>query len=464
MITKKKFEAINLILIYLFIGIMIILGYPNEVSTVLKYNYIVDTIGYFFTSAIFIFVFIKHRMDILDPIVFISFIYISMFFITPIIDIKIGKILFFGVDLFEYGIKGSIIAIIGYFSFFIGYIIPIKNKIKLKIEDNNKYLFNKEKIIFITMILWTISFLISLISIIYTSGNSILYVLTLGILGSANTVDISSTPLGAISMFCYVLVPTCLIYSNYSESKIKSLMIFGLTSIIHIVRGFRFILIILLLSHIYLYYLKSKKRPSIKMVMITVAVMVIIVGVVGFSRDAIRFGGNIDWKNFNFEVIYEIILDNFRIYNVYYAVIKSVPEIIPHLYGGQMFIYTLVMFIPRAIYPNKPMPKVNDPIVVGISEYASKAGQAYPGIGEYYYDFGITGVILFMWFFGYCMRLIRMKYILNDTDDFGLIIYSIIIPTTFQLLIRGYTPSNFYLLIFLIIPVIIIKKIVKEIS
>lgn len=461
MITKKQFKALNIILLYIAIGLFIIIGYPSNIDTVLQQNYIIDTIAYFFMTGLPIILLIKGKIDIFDPIVFISLIYITMFSIIPIIDIKIGEIMWFGQNLFEYGVKGTIIAIIGYSAFFIGYTIQINKNNKKKIENISENIYNENKITLIALRLWIVCFILSVIYIMFAGGKDIMYILSLGILGDVNSNMQTSTPLGVVSMFSYSLIPTCLIYINYSKSKLISIIIFTLTVIIQLARGFRFIMIILILSYIFLYYLKNGKRPSGKVIIGILITMVMVVSIMGYSRNSIRSGADINWAGFNLEEIYENIFGNFRIYHTYYGVVKAVPKMTPHMYGSQMIIYTIVMFIPRALWRNKPYPNGGEAIRLGVSEYAAAAGQAYPGLGEYYYEFGILGVIFFMWLLGYWMRKIKNKYILNKTDDFGLIKYSIIVPTTLQLLIRGYTPSNFYLIIFLIMPIAIIKRMTK---
>lgn len=449
------FNKLVLFFLYLLLWVFIINGYAKLFDVVLRENYMVYMISYFIMSLLLIIVFVKNEMDILEPIVFISVIYITMFTIIPMYDIAKGQIVFFDVNLSEFAIKGTIIALLGYISFWIGYTISIKKKRRESFKENK---YNVDKIIKLTLIIWSGCFIISVLYLVLTGGYNLSYILTGGLIGNVNKLDTATSPLGIMSMFSYSLVPTCLIYSEYGKSKMSKVLIFFLTAVVQYIRGFRFILIILLLSYIYIYYIKRKKRPTINVLVFSIIGAIVLIGVMEFARGAVRTGGEIKWHLFDSEVILEAVFGNFRIYNSFYAVIKSVPDIIPYLYGGQMIVYTLVMFVPRIIWSNKPYPKVNEPIRIGISEYAAKAGQAYPGIGEYYYDFGILGVVIIMWLFGYIMRKIKQKYLLSRTDKFGIIKYSIIVPTTLQLIIRGYTPSNFYLIIFLILPIIIIKK------
>lgn len=455
---KIKLKYLFAIYFYLLIGCIIILNYPRDIDSILSLNYVVDTIAYFIMTGIFLLIIFKNKLDIFDPIVFISVIYITMFTIVPIIDILSGEILWFGVDLFPYGFKGTSLAVIGYIFFCLGYSISIRRRRPIK-EKNNDIIqrqYDINKIILLSLLAWVFCFILSMIYVM-ASGKSLMYIFSLGLKGDFDATNISSTPLGFISMFSYSLLPTCLIYSNYGNSKSIKILLFIGTFIIQLIRGFRFTIVILILSYIYFYYLKNKKRPTGKTILLLLIIIFITIGIMGFYRGDLRSGNSVNWDEFSLDDINDAILGNFRIYKTYYAVIKAVPSMTSYMYGQQMFVYTIVMFIPRVIWPSKPSPHGGDAIKLGISDYAKIAGQAYPNIGEFYYEFGIIGVIFFMWLFGFWMSRIKRKYFYS-TDQFDLIIYSIIIPATLQLIIRGYTPSNFYLIVFIIAPVILIKK------
>ena len=410
---------------------------------------------------IFMIIFIKNGMDVLDPIFIISIVYITMFTIVPMIDISTNNILWFGVDLFDYGIKGTIISVIGYISFCIGYTLSIKreySRIDKKCEEEDSY-YDREKIIITILIGWSICFILSLFYLIKGGGKSISYILTLGLIGDVDTSNTTSS-LGLFSMFSYSIIPFCLMYSYYGKSKFIKYILLFLTISVQLIRGFRFIVIILILSYAFFYYIKQNKRPNIKSMILFFVFACIIIAVMGFYRNAVRSGQEVGWTEFSLlEEINYALFENFRIYKTYYGIIKAVPEMTSHLFGKQMIIYTIVMFIPRIIWSTKPYPPGDLAIQLGISYYAKEAGTAAPNIAEFYYEFGIVGVIIFMWIFGVFMKKMRKKYLINNTDVFGLMIYSIIIPTTFQLIIRGYTPSNFYLVVFLVLPIVFTKKI-----
>ena len=121
------------------------------------------------------------------------------------------------------------------------------------------------------------------------------------------------------------------------------------------------------------------------------------------------------------------------------------------------------MMIPRIIWPNKISPGAGADIsqIIGINLFGT--GQAYPGLGEYYYAFGVAGVIIFMALYGLIVRCIRNRYLYGARNGYDIIVFSVLLGANLQILIRGYTPSNFWYVVFSLLPVMIIKAVNKSI-
>ena len=187
--------------------------------------------------------------------------------------------------------------------------------------------------------------------------------------------------------------------------------------------------------------------------------LAILVGVVEGTRDGLRAGigmGDSISSLLNFEYIKDVLIENFSIYKTYYGIVQNFPLNMDYTYGQLMIIYTLVMFIPRGIWHTKPYPISRKVNAIAVSEYASRAGTAYPYLGEYYHEFGMLGICFFTFLFGKICRKLKNYMCYNDVHT--LILYSTICPLLFQIMIRGYTPSNFYMIVFSILPIIILKR------
>ena len=179
-------------------------------------------------------------------------------------------------------------------------------------------------------------------------------------------------------------------------------------------------------------------------------------------RDDIRSGAGINLFAVSLKEIVtaldEAILGNFEIYKNYYALIKAVPNMTNFMYGKQMIIYTIIMFVPRALWPGNPLPPGGEGIALGVTPYAVMAGTAYPCLGEYYYEFGGVGIVICMVLLAFWMKKYTLRYYKYGHSLEDLMIYCTLLGCTLQLLIRGYTPSNFWMVVFCVLPYWIIKR------
>ena len=453
---KNFFWLISWIFIYLTLGIVFIVNYTDNQQ--MKQNYMVLLITYFFVAGILLLLYLNTNMDIFEPIVFVTFLYLMIFCIAPMCNIINGDILFFGVDVMQGTIKATFIFVISYISFLIAYYLKKDNVVEFKEITYVKFSNERKREMFkIALMLWIICYLFTLIYMVST-GKNIFYILTLGIKGEVFKDEMSATPLGFISMFSYSLIPTWMDIYAYGESKLLKIITFALTISGFILRGFRFIIIIYMLAPIIFYYIKKKKYPSMKVIISLSIVIIILIGAIGFSRGGLRSGIEIEWSKFGGEAISYAIKGNFDIYQPFYGMVEVIPQYRQYSYGKEMFIYTLVMFIPRIIWPSKPGPLLHEILSLSVNKSAADSGSAFPNIGEFYFEFGVIGCIIFMFLFGFLCRKAKKLYRSKNINDNKIIAYSIILPTLMQIIIRGYIPSNFYLCIFLLMPILIISK------
>lgn len=458
-IESNNRTVISVVAVF-FILVAFMLVCPKNIGEIYWKNYAVDYLSFAVMLIIFLVVWSRNGYDIFEPYFFVSVIYIILFTVTPMIDLILGEVEWFGVDLFPYGIKGTIIALIGFcfFSFSYSTSIVIGNRTYFCEEPKYVYEYNKEKITRFALIGWVFCFACSM-QYFMAAGKGVGYILSLGFLSDTTEGSIGgSASIGFTSMFTYSLIPLYLIYNRFCKNKKVSYALFYGTIAVQFIRGFRFIVVVLVLSVFIGHYLTKEKRPLLKDIIGLVLLLLIAIGVVGFCRSSTRSGSmsTLDWGEFGVDTIVDAILGNLRIYKTYYAVIKAVPESVSYMFGQQMFVYTAIMFIPRMIWPSKPGNPGMEAVISGISEYAANAGQAYPNIGEFYYEFGVVGVMVFMFLFGWMLRKIKVRY-LYSKDPLDIIVISIWISSTLQIVIRGYTPSNFYLLLFMLMPIKLLR-------
>ena len=400
--------------------------------------------------------------DFFEPITIISILYMMLFVFEPMIDICENNLKWFGGNYTSFGIKGTWIAVAGYLFFFIGYrtkrfsFAPSShNELRYKVKKETKEVEDNAYYAKGAIVFWIACYFLSVLFLLL-SGKSLAFILTGGLTGNGDLLE-SRKMLGALSMFSYCLVGAWMLYFVYGKNKSLKVITFILTVFIYYIRGYRFIIIIFALAPIVFMYLYKQKRPRLVTIIGAIIVMIIFVGFVAAARNSVRYGGGISSDMVNWDAALEQVKDNFRIYKTYYALVGYVPQKTNYLHGQQIFLYTALMFVPRIIWKSKPETSAGLYLIRdAISESAFLSGTAYPIIGEFYIEFGSVGVVIFMFLYGYLNKSWMNKYGLSYSK-FDQIMYSILLLSNFQIVIRGYTPSNFYMVIFFVLPLLFIK-------
>ena len=170
----------------------------------------------------------------------------------------------------------------------------------------------------------------------------------------------------------------------------------------------------------------------------------------------------ISFSSFNpTEELYTTFRTNTNIVMPYYCIVDKMPSKFPHTWGSGYFIEPIVYFLPRFLFPWKPTIESAD-IVLAMNnctgfDITGTNGMATPSFSELYIEFGIIGCLVGMFLFGLLLRRLKGFYTNKNNDIHNVILYSILFTTLFQILIRGYMAMNVYLVLFLIIPIYILK-------
>lgn len=449
---RQRVLFATLFVLAIIFGILFFL--PLQLDLVYLQNYVLDGLGLIIVVLVLFCAYCKNRLDLFEPLIICSFIYAALFFFMPMYDILIGEIHWFGFDFFPYGIYGTLFAIMGYVAFALFYFKGAsKPKKKFKKFCSNRYTSSA------ILALYCVSFIANLFYLTRTSGNSILYILTFGMFGQSggSTLDVQ---IGFIGMLSNCLPSATLLYCSYGKSRTIKIVTIVLMIMVQMSNGFRFIVVETAFFLTSYYFLIRGKRPKLIQIIAMAIVAMIPIFLMTLFRESVRQGLGVDLSTVNLnelgDVFDEAIFDNLRIYKNYYGLIGVVPGKFPFQFLDMIVIMTIKMIIPSAIWPNK----YDGFISPGIESYYGGpflgTGQAYPNLGEFYLSFGLIGILFFMSLFGFWMGSLKARrfYSCDPTD---LIIYSVTAGNALQIIIRGYTPSNFYLVVFSVLPVLIIR-------
>lgn len=448
--SKIAFFIFVLFVVFL----LLIANAPFYAEDIYLINYLMNVLFLFLSLALLLLYFRKNKFDIFNPIVLFSFLYLTMFFVAPIRDLLKEQYKWWGYNLWDYGIKSSIYAFIGYFALLLPFFI-LKNKNKGKkivIRQNNE-------IVFIILILYFICFLANIFYMIAYYGMSPLYIFSLGLFGDAD-LNKTSESIGFISMLSYSLPTLSLLYIEFGRNKFLKFILFILAFILQVSRGFRFLVIAIFISLICLLYMKKNKRPKMVTVLLAFFALMFVVLLMTLFRDSIRFGFGINIFAISLDSAIEAfdktIWENFRIYQNFYGMVGKIPSVFDYCGLQQILVGTLVMAIPRFIWPDKISSYGGYGLKIIIGQGIAD-GQAYPGLGEFYYSFGIIGIIVFMFLYGFILNKILSCFGGKNNDKTNNTLYSVLLGCNLQFVIRGYMPSNFWYLTFSILPILILK-------
>lgn len=268
---------------------------------------------------------------------------------------------------------------------------------------------------------------------------------------------------GFVSYFRYSLVGCWMVIFIYGKNRVLKIILFLLTITMMLLDGTRAAALIPLLAPVVFYYVKQKKSPKLSSVLVFVLVLVAVFAVMQATRAGIRTGAGFDLSGKTLDNMMEPFLMEIEDYKVFYAILGVVPERHDFLYGTQMIGYSLIILIPRVLWPGKPDPQLYELIDSALGATAVRDGVAYPALGEYYVEFGVLGCVLCMFLLGFfCKRLNALRTVENG-NTLALVTYALVYPALMQVVIRGYFPQNFTMLLMLLAPILCFWIIAKQI-
>ena len=408
----------------------------------------------------------KFGFDLFDPIYFISLIYGWMFFVTPAYDISIGNYLWFGYDVFGTGVRATVYALLGFAAFAAVYSFAFRRngEEKLREPDPSQEDAGRASVaVILGMFLFCFA---ANMYYLTRNGSSWLYVLSLGVLDAGEQSQKVTADIGFLAMFSYSLPATVLLYWEYGASKPLKWLLFALMLVMQVARGFRFFVVQIFITFLAFVFLRRGKRPSAGTLLGTVALAILPILLMTLFRNTLRLGGAVDYGS----VIQtdlrkagdEVFWFNFRIYHNYYALVSKVPSRFGYVYGRQIIVGTAIMLIPRILWPGKLSPGAGEDITVIIGSRLKGTGQAMPNLGEFYYALGIAGIVICMGVYGLWMRRVKRKLLDGSTRPMDMIRFSILLGVNLQIIIRGYTPSNFWYVVFSLLPVWIFEFVTRS--
>ena len=405
---------------------------------------------------------LNKRLFIFDPFVFVLILHILLFYAAPIFQFSSGQTDRYGVEVAPYCLEGTALVMLGITVFF------LSNQIKLGESRKSKTSFYHEPPVSCKLLLYRVSLGLWIcayvISVFYylRRGYGLAFILTGGFGSGVSDSVLSEDSLAFLAYFKLVLVSTWLVICVYgNNTAIKILLLLG-TAAIMMLSGGRAAMLIVILAPIVYFYAGKQENPNSLAVLIGLALLIALFAIMQVTRVGVRSGAAFDLSNLSFDKLFSPFVAEIDDFKSFYALLPIFPEKRDFLFGSQMIVYSLVLLIPRRIWPGKPSPQIYDIVLQSLGPQAVLNGNSYPAIGEYFVEFGIAGVIGCYFLLGIACRKMRRMSLRASQGSLALISYSLFYSVLLNLVLRGYFPQNFTTLLFIFAPIALLSFISKR--
>lgn len=394
--------------------------------------------------------------NLFQPLHIYAFFYICIFFLTPCYMILAHEEDCHGVDIMDGCISGTIYVIIAFISFLCGYLRRQSNQVieePLEVPSETKI----KRILTTSYIFFGIACALNLFLLI-SIGYNLNYLFTLGGDGLAKVTGIPDN-LRFLFNSGYVLLVPWLFICAYGK-KWHALVGAYLLFIIFYAYGWRFIIYIVAVAGAIVFYRTRNKQPKMSHIIILGAVLFLYSTIGGMMRGAMRSGENATVQKVETDNFIYTLESNFDIYKTYYGVVQTYPSKEDFWYGQAIIASPIIMWIPRFIWPDKPL-GTEYPLTIGIMKSCGDdaikgAAMSSPNITEYYLDFGVFGIIIYSFILGVvCRRMLKLYY---GKSLYGVIKYALFCGFLIQLINRGYMAQLVTLIVILYLPLLLYRK------
>jgi oligosaccharide repeat unit polymerase len=281
----------------------------------------------------------------------------------------------------------------------------------------------------------------------------------------------------------HILNLSAIIYAIYSFRKDSnkqvfiSLILLFISMLPAFLMGFRGLIILPFLEFLVILNYNFK-RISFKKILPIGSIVISLFTVYGIVRELPR---NV---NINYDIVRDLVIKNPEILysvvsrskgtEVLASELKNLDETNNFDYGYKSFIEALTIFIPGKLWDGKPQPSsvryttyfFGDDLAFSRGIKQDSWGGISPTIiGEFYWHFGLFGVIIGMFFFGFLFSKIYRTFIRNKNKQFVLFIYAESFPMLIMMAeaVQGYFNTlvlyffTWYLL-FILLRIVLIKN------
>lgn len=279
---------------------------------------------------------------------------------------------------------------------------------------------------------------------------------------SGDTLEQTAISGGFSNYFLFMMnlfIPSAalLLVNSVKKNKYSWLLILAILypTALYITLGFRYRVVLLILSLLATYYLYLKRRPNFIALTVLGILVVTFMGIIGSTRtyySGLKRLDTLEGKSF-----FDLFLSGFSEAQTFQStglLIEDVPKAHPHI-GLQPIYESLAMPIPRQFWPDKPSGESLEAIY-SIYQYETGIGEVSTGAavlnyGENYLAFGWIGVIIGAFILGIIIRVAWNWFLARKDSEVAVVLIAVFNSFIYVIISRGYLPQvtiNFFFTVF----------------
>ena len=388
------------------------------------------------------------RFDPFEPMLTVAGVYLVYFVTGPLLRLMTGDTVVIGRNMRPFYAGAFTAVLLGVLAMWAGYHLPLGQIIGRQLTRvRGSERSSPASLRRIRQIGWglTIAAVVALVLWSRLEGRSFGRFFLPGVIAPAEKPDKTGGGTNLAYLFLAIewFIPAFLMLSVSGGFRAKPVQwaYFAFVTMAYTSLGFRYRLIILWVATFMLAYLRRGTRPRASTLLAGAGAIVAFAAWLGIARAVFKSETRKATAAPTLLQIARNTLTDTEVFETFGAVLDAVPSRVEFA-GADPYVYVFVQPIPRAIWPEKPMPTFLDKIARAINTRASgNAGAAVPHFGEYYLAFGWPGLLLGMAAFGVAVRTLWAWYLADPRNPWRQVVFAVSNAFLVQVIIRGYAPQ-----------------------
>lgn len=310
--------------------------------------------GLYFSLAILL-RHMRRPISLFEPYTMVTLVYVLVYHVAPVFQFSAGNTARYGVDAMPQTVEAVILVIVGHFFFTLAYGFVGRKKAEGVLPSMYREPMDKRRLAKIAYIVFAVCYALA---VYYQIGRgfSLTYIMSGGLTGEQSG-TVSESSLMFLSYFMYACVGAWAIAFAYGQNRAAKITTFVMLFAIVFFSGTRAAILVPILVPIVIHYIQKGKAPSLASLGIAAGLLVLLFAVMQVARGGVAAGTGLDIGGSTLDDLFGPFYAEIDDFKVFYSILGVVPERHGFLCGSQMILYSLVLLVPRAIWPGKPCHK-----------------------------------------------------------------------------------------------------------